>query len=118
MPWLWWLEKTGQGKSTALNNIFGLKFEADLSFASVTTAITIITVEINSVTMKIIDTPGLEASDITTEDVLANLKKQKIDQCRVILLYCSSVGPNNKVSKEDEVRKFLVKAFGIDVFLF
>ena len=88
------------GKSTALNNIFGLTLEARVSSVSVTKEVSITRIIQNDVILNIIDTPGLGALDIKTEDILSGMSKLKISK-QFILLYCTSVAPNSSLTETD-----------------
>ena len=88
------------GKSTALNNIFGLTLEARASPLSVTKHVSITRIMQNDVVLNIIDTPGLGALDIKKEDIMSEISKLKISK-QFILLYCISVAPNNSLTELD-----------------
>ena len=87
--------KTGVGKSTLLNNFLGLskekKAESKRSGKSVTTKVNEYKKVINGIAVKIIDTPGLEAADLTemeskeTIAMLSAFTDGKAD----LLLYCA-----------------------------
>ncbi len=89
-----------QGKSTALNNIFGLNLEARASSRSVTKSLSITRIVQNDVIVNVIDTPGLGALDINKEDVIADMKKLKITK-DFTLLYCISVALSNSLTEVD-----------------
>ena len=91
------------GKSTALNNIFGLKLEARACARSVTKHVSNVPVIRNNVKLNIVDTPGLGALDIKKEVVLSEIHKLKIptDTKQFILLYCISVAPSSCLTEAD-----------------
>ena len=100
------------GKSTALNNIFGLDFEAISSPFSVTQHVNIVRVMQNDVVVNVIDTPGLGALDVKKEDVLAEMKKLNISR-DFTLLYCISVAPNSCLTEVDQtIIKNIQSIFG------
>ena len=103
------------GKSTALNNIFGLDLVAKASAKSVTQIVSTseVTKKITKpnennelqeeeVTLQVIDTPGLGVTDIKKEDILKDMKKitQGVDYT---LMYCFSVAPNSIIYETDKV---------------
>ena len=93
--------KPGNGKSTALNNIFGLNFPAKISSRSVTTKITIRKVTKNNSNLIIIDTPGLGALDIDKEAITIAMV-EALNGIDYTLLYCLSVGPGNRLTEMDK----------------
>ena len=104
--------KPRDGKSTALNNIFGLTLEAKVSSASVTKHVSITTIIQNDVVLNIIDTPGLGALDIKKEDIMLEISKLKISK-QFILLYCISVAPNSSLTETDcTILKNIQSIFG------
>jgi len=100
------------GKSTALNNIFGLNLRAGASPSSVTRHVTITRIIQNDVVLNVIDTPGLGAVDIPREEILSDIKKLKITK-EFILVYCISVAPNSCVQDTDRtIFKNIQSIFG------
>ena len=93
--------KTGSGKSTALNNIFNLSLLADISPHSVTKDVVISSTSKRGVNLRVVDTPGFGAQDINKEQV-ADLMSDIIKNEKYTLLYCLSVCPSNRLTKEDE----------------
>ena len=113
--------KPGVGKSTLINNLLGLKGEkaakAKRSAKSVTKTVDYYEREIHGITVRIIDTPGLEARDLTREqeqEALAKLSEftnGKPD----LLLYCISlVGRFD--DKDDRIVVKLTKVFGCEIW--
>ena len=113
------------GKSTALNNVFGLDLVAKASAKSVTQVvsttevtkkISINELEEEEVTLQVIDTPGLGATDIKKEDIVKDMKKitQGVDYT---LMYCFSVSPNTIILETDKaIVKNLYLSLGKDVW--
>jgi len=93
--------KTGSGKSTSLNNIFGLSLQADISPHSVTKDINISTTSKHGVNVRVIDTPGFGARDINKEEV-SDMMCDIIQHKKYTLLYCLSVAPCSRLTEEDE----------------
>ena len=102
------------GKSTALNNIFGLNLKAKASAKSVTQVVSVneVTKKIEGekdgenvkeeVTLRVIDTPGLGATDITKETILKDIQKVVSGE-DYTLMYCLSVAPNTILLETDKV---------------
>ena len=101
------------GKSTALNNIFGLNLVTRISASSVTKSVQMfeVTKKIpkkqddtspqEEVTMQVIDTPGLGALDISKYEILKDMKTV-LKGVNFILLYCFSVSPSNSLTEIDK----------------
>ena len=99
------------GKSTALNNIFGLNLVVKASASSVTSVVS--TREVKKklpkisdsspqeVTMQVIDTPGLGALDISKEEILREMKRIT-KGINFTLLYCFTVSPNTALTEVDK----------------
>ena len=94
------------GKSTALNNIFGLNLAARASPVTVTRVLSVteVTKKIprnlddaspQELTMQVIDVPGLSAADIPRQEVLNDIKRVTKGVNVTTLLYCQSVSPYN-----------------------
>ena len=102
------------GKSTALNNIFGLNLIAKASAKSVTQVVNVSEVTKTfegekdgkkvkeEVTLRVIDTPGLGANDITKETIIKDMQKV-ISGEDYTLMYCLSVAPNTILLETDKV---------------
>ncbi len=121
------------GKSTALNNIFGLNLAVKASSKSVTQVLSVkeVTKKIpkpkeqqlkedeaadEEVTLRIIDTPGLGAIDIKKE-IIAKDMERAIKGENYTLLYCFSVSPTNNITDTDEIiLKNLHKSLGKEVW--
>ena len=77
------------GKSTALNNIFGLELEARSGPKSVTDVTTSTLVAKNDITLKVVDTPGLKAVDLNERVVIKEMTKLGIEKDFVLLMTLS-----------------------------
>ena len=84
------------GKSTSLNNIFGLTLPARGSARTVTTSLISTSVVRHGVSLTIIDAPGLGAGDISTPTILKHMKKLGDN---VILVLTLSVCPNSTLTQ-------------------
>ena len=94
--------KSGHGKSTALNNIFSLDFEARIAATSVTKVFTVKKAGKNGVQLTVIDTPGFAALDINGQEVADAAAMMDSTIIRgYTLLYCISISPSNRLSQED-----------------
>lgn len=104
--------RPSSGKSRALNNIFGVKFESKNSVHSVTNDIEYKRVTKKGSTVIVVDTPGLGAADIEMNKVKDDFASV-IGDLNCTLLYCHSVGPNNKLMDVDvRIFKNLQKVLG------
>ena len=101
MPCIMIAGKPANGKSTALNNIFGLEMDAGVSACSVTQRMIETEVVKDNHSLKIIDTPGLGARDINREEI-AIIMGETIKNKEYTLIYCLSVSPSNRLTEEDE----------------
>ena len=113
--------KAGVGKSTVINNLLGLKGEkaakAKRSARSVTTNVDYYEEVVHGITVRIIDTPGLEAQDLNSKEeqeqlaTLSFLADEKAD----LLLYCISLA--GRFQKDDQrIVDKLTKAFGSEIW--
>ena len=93
--------KPANGKSTALNNIFGLELDAGISARSVTQRMIEREVIKDNHSLKIIDTPGLGALDINREEI-AIVIGETIKSKDYILIYCLSVSASSRLTEEDK----------------
>ena len=100
------------GKSTALNNIFGVNLVVRASASSVTSVVNTIKVikklpkkrgdsSPQEVTMQVIDTPGLGSLDISKTEILTEMKRIT-KGINFTLLYCFSVSPNTALTEVDK----------------
>ena len=101
------------GKSTALNNIFGLDFVTAARPTSVTQVVSDrhVTKEIHTaqkngpdliekITLRVIDTPGLGALDIPQERIIKEMTEM-VKSDNFTLLYCFNVAQNNCITEMD-----------------
>ena len=94
--------KVGNGKSTALNNVFGLNLGVKSSPTAVTQNVCSTEVVKNGVKFLIIDTPGLGSAEMNTEKIV----EEMADVTRglnFVLLYCLGVRPNDILTETDVV---------------
>ncbi len=93
--------KPGNGKSTALNNLFDLNLETKISSRSVTTKILKKKIVKNDVSLIVLDTPGLGALDIDKEAITTAMV-EALSNMDYTLLYCLSVGPGSRLTETDK----------------
>ena len=103
--------KPRNGKSSALNNIFGVQLEARPSVKPVTRDVNITEAKRDNCMFKIIDTPGLGSLDISTEKTLESMK-QATAGTEYTLIYCFSVCPDSLL---DETDKALMESLHISL---
>ena len=113
--------RAGMGKSTLLNNLLGLKgekaAESKPGAKSVTKTVDSYEEEVHGITVRIIDTPGLEAKDLSSEEEeealakLSVLSDGKVD----LMLYCMALVGRFEDSDERIVKK-LTEAFGTKIW--
>ena len=87
------------GKTTLLNNVFGLSLTAKACVESVTTRVCEVKVIKNGVKVTVIDTPGLTALDISWDDYARQVNSLKSINNGFIFLYCLSVSPNTSITE-------------------
>ena len=113
--------KAGMGKSTLVNNLLGLSGEkaakSKPGAKSVTETVDCYEEEVHGITVRIIDTPGLESKDLSSEEeqeALASLSVHsdgKVD----LMLYCMAlVGRFD--DRDERIVKKLTKAFGKEIW--
>lgn len=113
--------KGGVGKSTLINNLLELTGEKAAKCKpgskSVTKAVDYYEEEVHGITVRIIDTPGLEAMDISSKEgqeqfaTLSVLTDGKAD----LMLYCMAlIGRSDE--KDERIVKKLTKAFGKEIW--
>ena len=110
--------KSGSGKSSLIANMFGLEGEnapkINHSPSSVSMEVEVFERQVNGITLRIIDTPGLGASDVEEARIISQLQKATQGKADM-LLYCVSILPTSKIDKPDEeIVKKLTYAFGKD----
>ena len=113
--------KAGMGKSTLINNLLGLKgekaAEAKLSARSVTKVVNHYEKKIHGINVRIVDTPGLEALDLSSEQeqqALATLSELTNGQPDLLLYCITLVG---RFQKDDlHIVQKLTKTFGSEIW--
>lgn len=110
--------KSGSGKSSLIANMLGLEGEnapkINHSPSSVSMEVEIFERQVNGITLRIIDTPGLGASDVEEARIISQLQTATQGKADM-LLYCVSMLPTSKIDKPDkEIVKKLTYAFGED----
>ena len=104
------------GKSTALNNIFGLELEARSGAKSVTDVLTPTTITKDGITLKVVDTPGLKAVDLNERVAIKEMAKLGIEK-DFILLMTLSVSLSSTISIEYvNIIKNLNAIFGTEIW--
>ena len=105
------------GKSTALNNIFGLELEARSGAKSVTAVITPTTlVTKDGVTLKVVDTPGLKAVDVNERVVIKEMTKLGIEKDFVLLMTLSVCLSSTISTDYVNIIKNLNAIFGTEIW--
>ena len=112
--------RSGAGKSTLIGNMLQLKGDAapknQHGPSSTTTDVKTYTNTVNGVRVKIIDTPGLAATDVNEAKIIAQLQAESRGKADM-LLYCISILPSSKIDEQDaKVIKTLKVAFGSDIW--
>ena len=110
--------KSGSGKSSLIASMLGLEGEnapkINHSPSSVSVEVEIFERQINGITLRIVDTPGMGASDVEEAGIISELQKATQGKADM-LLYCVSMLPTSKIDKPDtEIIKKLTYAFGED----
>ena len=110
--------KSGSGKSSLIASMLGLEGEnapkINHSPSSVSVEVEIFERQINGITLRIVDTPGMGASDVEEAGIISELQKATHGKADM-LLYCVSMLPTSKIDKPDrEIIKKLTYAFGED----
>ena len=88
----------GRGKTTALNHLFGLSLDTSASNKSMFMPLT---VNINDIRLIVIDTPGLESSDLQTRTALDKIQEY-VGDLDFTLIYCLSVAPSDNFNSMDK----------------
>ena len=111
----------GAGRSTLINNLLGLKGEkaakTKFSLVSVTKSVDYYEEEVHGITVRIIDTPGLDAKDLSSKEVEEELATLSVltDGKADLLLYCMKMTDRSDVRDERIVMK-LTKTFGKEIW--
>ena len=114
--------KAGVGKSTLINNLLGLKgeqaAEAKPGAEIVTKSIDYYEEVVHGITVRIIDTPSLEAVDLSHEqkqealETLSDVTDRKVD----LMLYCISL-VGGRIPKDDQrIVEKLTNIFGAEIW--
>ena len=113
--------KPGAGKSTLINNLLGLRGKkAAKSMASpdsVTKAVDYYEEEVDGIPVRIIDTPGLEAMDLSRQKEQEALEDLSVltDGKADIMLYCMRL--TDRADEKDEcIVQKLTKVFGKEIW--
>ena len=110
--------KSRRGKSTALNNLLGLKLPTGCGVKSVTQTVTVeSTTSQHGVRVCGIDTPGIQAIDLGSKKVwkdMSGVIGQGVD--KFTLLYCISACDKVDNNDDREVMKGLTDRFGADIW--
>ena len=114
--------KAGVGKSTLINNLLGLKGEkaakAKPGAEIVTKSIDYYEEVVHGITVRIIDTPSLEAMDQSHEqkreapEMLSNLTDKKVD----LMLYCISLVGGRIPNDDQRIVEKLTNRFGAEIW--
>ena len=118
--------RSGAGKSTLISNMLKLNDDDTKdgghpqhqhSPSSVTKEVKIYSsLREGGITVRMVDTPGLNASDVNDARAMALLQEKTGGRCDM-LLYCVSLLPDSKIDKEDkEVIRKLTLVFGKEVW--
>ena len=110
--------KSGSGKSSLIASMLGLEGEnapkINHSPSSVSIEVEVFERKVNGITLRIVDTPGMGASDVEEARIISELQKATQGKADM-LLYCVSMLPTSKIDKPDrEIVKKLTYAFGED----
>ena len=100
------LGKIGSGKSTALNNIYGLNLTTKSSPRPVTTEISELLVQSGGDGVKVIDTPGLGGVTRSADSIVSELA-DKLEDKDFTVVYCLPVKPSDTLTETD---RSIVKA--------
>ena len=111
------------GKSTLVNNLLGLKGEkaakAKFGRKSVTKSVDYYEEKVHGIPVRIIDTPGLDAKDLSSKEVEEELATLSVltDGKADLLLYCMRMTDRSDHDDKDErIVAKLTKAFGKEIW--
>jgi energy-coupling factor transporter ATP-binding protein EcfA2 len=112
--------RSGAGKSTLIGNMLQLKGDAapksQHHSTSTTTEVKLYQKSVNGIEVRIIDTPGFAATDVSETKIIAELRAESGGKADM-LLYCISILPDSKIDEQDEkIIKTLKVAFGHDIW--
>ena len=112
--------KRGVGKSTLINNLLGLKGEkaakADFGTEPMTENVFVFDEKKYRLTVRIFDTPGLEAKDVSSEQEQKTLATLSLLTRVDLMLYCIPL-VGSRLSEEDQcIVEKLTKTFGMEIW--
>ena len=112
--------RSGVGKSTLIGNMLNLKGDAAPRHrhgpSSTTTDVNLYTSIMGGIEVRIIDTPGLAATDVNELKSIAALQDMSGGKADM-LLYCISILPNSKIDQRDQIIiKILSRVFGKNIW--
>lgn len=112
--------RSGVGKSTLISNMLRLEGDAAPKRrhgpSSTTKEVKLYTSSVNGIEVRIIDTPGLTAADVSEAKIITGLQAESGGKADM-LLYCVSLLPNSKIDEQDaKIIKTLKTAFGPDIW--
>ena len=112
--------RSGAGKSTLIGNMLQLKGDdapkSQHHSTSTTTEVKLYKRSVNGIEVRIIDTPGFAATDVSEAKIINELQAKSGGKADM-LLYCISILPDSKIDEQDEKTiKTLKIAFGSDIW--
>ena len=112
--------RSSVGKSTLIGNMLRLKGDAapkgQHGPSSTTKEVKLYTSTMNGIEVRIIDTPGLAAKDVSEAKTIADLQDESGGKADM-LLYCISLLPDSIIDEQDEkIIRMLRLAFGSDIW--
>lgn len=104
------------GKSTGLNNIFDLSFEAKLSAEPVTKKISSVPLKRNGITLHVTDTPGLKAAN-ANEDKTILKEMENVKRKNVLLILTLPVSVSSCITEDSQnIIKNLTTILGCQIW--
>ena len=103
--------KTGQGKSTLINGLLGVKVAKEgAGAARCTTKVEVYKKEINDVPVVVFDSPGLQDNMSNEDEYIKNMKKtcERLS----LVLYCTKMTNTRLTDDDKKAMKKLTEAFG------
>ena len=112
--------RSGAGKSILIGNMLQLKGDAapksQHHSTSTSTEVKLYKKSVNGIEVRIIDTPGFAATDVSEAKIIAELQAESEGKADM-LLYCISILPDSKIDEQDDkIMKTLKMAFGPDIW--
>ena len=109
--------RPGHGKSTTLNNIFGLQLKQKISPRGVTQGLIEHNVVKGGTELLVVDTPGFGDLDIPQDEIMTKMDTL-LKGRDYTLAYCINVGPGNRFTQKDvNTMRLLQLALGKRVWL-